>query len=154
MAFNIFLFAFVYFIPLIVLITSNTVIYLGLKRMRANIAQGVNTALSHKRIEMEQRILKSSLFFSLLLLSTRCLSRHHHHCFWLSLDLDTLRGGFLHFCLLCTRKFDCVSLGHIHLCLLRQIIRDVDSSSLHQYFNTISLDLRRSTIGGKVFVQS
>ena len=66
-AFNFFLFAFVYFIPLIVLITSNTVIYLGLKRMRANIAQGVNTALSHKRIEMEQRILKSSLFASLRL---------------------------------------------------------------------------------------
>ncbi len=50
---------FVYCVPLITLIVTNTTIYIGLKRMRDKIAHGVKTELSEKRIEMERHILKS-----------------------------------------------------------------------------------------------
>ncbi|CAF2536952.1 unnamed protein product [Rotaria sp. Silwood2] len=58
-SFNFFLFIVVYCIPLIILVVTNTIIYLGLKRMKYKISKGVKTELSHKRIEMEGRILKS-----------------------------------------------------------------------------------------------
>lgn len=60
-SFHIFLFVFVYFIPLIILLTTNTFIYIGLKRMRNKLAHGTKTDLSQKKIEMERRILKSIL---------------------------------------------------------------------------------------------
>ncbi len=58
-SFNLFIFVFVYCVPLITLIVTNTTIYIGLKRMRDKIAHGVKTELSEKRIEMERHILKS-----------------------------------------------------------------------------------------------
>ncbi|CAF1021720.1 unnamed protein product [Adineta steineri] len=58
-SFTYFLFVFVYFIPLVILIVSNTITLIGLKRMREKIKHGVNTPLSRKRIEMERRIIKS-----------------------------------------------------------------------------------------------
>jgi hypothetical protein len=57
--YNIVLFIFVYLIPLLILLTTNTIIYIGLKRMKNKIAHGVKTDLSQKKIEMERRILKS-----------------------------------------------------------------------------------------------
>ncbi len=60
-SFNLFIFVVVYCVPLIILIVTNTIIYIGLKRMREKIAHGVKTELSQKRIEMEQRILKSKI---------------------------------------------------------------------------------------------
>ncbi|CAF1406425.1 unnamed protein product [Rotaria sordida] len=58
-SFNFFLFIFVYCIPLIILVVTNSIIYFGLKRMKYKIIQGNKTELSQKRIEMEGRILKS-----------------------------------------------------------------------------------------------
>ena len=52
----------VYLIPLSILFIANTITLIGLKRMREKIKIGVQTVLSRKRIEMEQRILKSKLF--------------------------------------------------------------------------------------------
>ncbi len=59
-SFNLFLFIFVYFIPLIILLTTNTIIYCGLRRMKQKISKGIKTDLSQRRIEMERRILKSN----------------------------------------------------------------------------------------------
>jgi len=61
MTYNFVLFIFVYCIPLIILFTTNTIIYLGLKRMRTKLAEGAKTDFSQRRIEMEQRILKSNI---------------------------------------------------------------------------------------------
>ena len=61
-SFLIFLFVVVYLIPLGILFTSNTITLIGLKRMREKIKNGIQTVLNRKRIEMEQRILKSKLF--------------------------------------------------------------------------------------------
>ncbi|CAF1397344.1 unnamed protein product [Adineta steineri] len=58
-SFNLFIFVVVYCTPLIILLVTNSLIYLGLKRMRDKIAHGVKTELSQKRIDMERRILKS-----------------------------------------------------------------------------------------------
>ena len=59
MAFLFFLFIVVYCIPLIILITANTVTLQGLKRMREKIESGIQTALNRKRVEMERRIVRS-----------------------------------------------------------------------------------------------
>ncbi len=62
--YNVVLFIFIYLIPLIILLTTNTIIFIGLKRMKSKIAHGVKTDLSQRKIEMERRILKSkSLIF-------------------------------------------------------------------------------------------
>ncbi|CAF1034100.1 unnamed protein product [Rotaria magnacalcarata] len=58
-SFNIAIFVFVYCLPLVILFTTNSIIYLGLKRMRDKIAHGAKAELSQKRIDMERRILKS-----------------------------------------------------------------------------------------------
>lgn len=58
-SFLLFLFFVVYLIPLIILFTANTITLIGLKRMREKIKNGIQTVLNRKRIEMEQRILKS-----------------------------------------------------------------------------------------------
>ncbi|UJR29295.1 hypothetical protein I4U23_010509 [Adineta vaga] len=58
-AFNLFIFVVVYCVPLIILITTNSIIYTGLKRMREKIAHGVKAELSQRRVEMERRIFKS-----------------------------------------------------------------------------------------------
>lgn len=58
-SFNLFIFVVVYCIPLIVLVGSNTTIYVGLKSMQKKVEHGMKTELSNKRIEMERRILKS-----------------------------------------------------------------------------------------------
>ncbi len=58
-SFNLFIFVVVHCVPLIILTVTNTIIYIGLKRMCEKIARGVKTELSKKRIEMERRILKS-----------------------------------------------------------------------------------------------
>lgn len=59
MSYNFFLFICVYLLPLLILTISNTIIYVGLKRMKNRIKQGNKTDLSQKKIEMERRILKS-----------------------------------------------------------------------------------------------
>ncbi|CAF4378873.1 unnamed protein product [Rotaria magnacalcarata] len=48
-----------YFIPLVILITANSVTLMGLKSMRKKIESGIQTIFTRKRIEMERRILKS-----------------------------------------------------------------------------------------------
>jgi hypothetical protein len=53
----------VYCVPLIILTITNTIIYIGLKRMGEKIARGIKIELSKKRIEMEQRILKSKTHY-------------------------------------------------------------------------------------------
>ncbi|CAF3333282.1 unnamed protein product [Rotaria sp. Silwood2] len=53
-----FLFIVVYCIPLLILITANTMTWLGLKRMNVRITNGFQTAFTRKRVEMERRILK------------------------------------------------------------------------------------------------
>ena len=58
-SFTFFLFIFVYCIPLVILVVSNTVTLMGLKRMRQKIEHGLHAALNRKRIEMERRIVKS-----------------------------------------------------------------------------------------------
>ena len=58
-SFLLFLFFVVYLIPLIILFTANTITLMGLKRMREKIKSGIQTVLNRKRVEMEQRILKS-----------------------------------------------------------------------------------------------
>ena len=57
--YNLILFICVYLIPLIILLTTNTIIYLGLQRMKEKITHGAKADFSQKRIEMERRILKS-----------------------------------------------------------------------------------------------
>lgn len=59
-SFNLFIFVVVYCIPLVILVGSNTTIYVGLKSMQNKVAHGMKTELSNKRIEMERRILKST----------------------------------------------------------------------------------------------
>lgn len=59
-SFNIFLFVFVYTIPLIILLITNTIIYIGLKRMKDKVNQKEQ---SQKKIQMERRILKSNHFY-------------------------------------------------------------------------------------------
>ena len=59
MLYNLVIFIFIYLIPLIILITTNTIIYLGLKRMKNKITNGAKADLSQRKIEMERRILKS-----------------------------------------------------------------------------------------------
>ena len=64
--YNLILFFCVYLIPLIILITTNTIIYVGLQRMKSKISHGAKADFSQKRIEMERRILKSrNISFSL-----------------------------------------------------------------------------------------
>ncbi|CAF1101150.1 unnamed protein product [Rotaria sordida] len=58
-AYNLFIFVVVYCLPLTILVITNTIIYIGLRRMREKIAHGAKAELSQKRIEMERRILKS-----------------------------------------------------------------------------------------------
>ncbi|CAF2099745.1 unnamed protein product [Rotaria magnacalcarata] len=58
-SFLFFLFFVVYFIPLVILITANSVTLMGLKSMRKKIESGIQTIFTRKRIEMERRILKS-----------------------------------------------------------------------------------------------
>ncbi|CAF2521671.1 unnamed protein product [Rotaria sp. Silwood2] len=58
-SYNLFIFVVVYCLPLAILVTTNSIIYVGLKRMREKLAHGAKTELSQKRIEMERRILKS-----------------------------------------------------------------------------------------------
>ncbi|CAF2984196.1 unnamed protein product [Rotaria sp. Silwood2] len=53
-----FLFIVVYCIPLIILITANTITWFELKQMHKKIKNGFQTVFSRRRIEMEQRILK------------------------------------------------------------------------------------------------
>jgi len=67
-SFNLFIFVVVYCVPLIILTITNTIIYIGLKRMGEKIARGVKTELSKKRIEMERRVLKSKtiIFINLI----------------------------------------------------------------------------------------
>ncbi|CAF5146374.1 unnamed protein product, partial [Rotaria magnacalcarata] len=48
-----------YFIPLVILITANSVTLMGLKSMRKKIESGIQTIFTRKRIEMKRRILKS-----------------------------------------------------------------------------------------------
>jgi hypothetical protein len=57
--YNVVLFIFIYLIPLIILLTTNTIIFIGLKRMKNKTAHGIKADLSQKKIEMERRILKS-----------------------------------------------------------------------------------------------
>ena len=57
-----FIFVIVYCVPLIILVTTNTTIFIGLKRMREKLAHGAKADLSQKRIDMERRILKSKMF--------------------------------------------------------------------------------------------
>ncbi|CAF2399293.1 unnamed protein product [Rotaria sp. Silwood2] len=54
-----FLFIVVYCIPLIILITANTITWFELKQMHKKIKNGFQTVFSRRRIEMEQRILKN-----------------------------------------------------------------------------------------------
>ncbi|CAF1252698.1 unnamed protein product [Rotaria sp. Silwood1] len=58
-SYNLFIFVVVYCLPLAILVTSNTIIFIGLRRMREKLAHGAKAELSQKRIEMERRILKS-----------------------------------------------------------------------------------------------
>lgn len=58
-SFTFFLFFFVYLIPLLIIIVSNTITLINLKEMHDKIEHGHKTVLSRKRIEMEQRIVKS-----------------------------------------------------------------------------------------------
>lgn len=60
-AFLFFLFIVVYCIPLIILVTTNTITLQGLKRMREKVESGIQTALNRKRIEMERRVVRSKL---------------------------------------------------------------------------------------------
>lgn len=55
------LFVFIYCIPLVILVTTNTITLVGLKRMHDKIELGIQTALSRKRVEMERRIVKSKI---------------------------------------------------------------------------------------------
>ena len=48
-----------------ILIGSNTIIYIGLRRMRENLKRGLKTDFNQKRIDMEHRILKSKMNFIL-----------------------------------------------------------------------------------------
>lgn len=57
--YNLIIFFCVYLIPLIILIATNTTIYVGLQRMKNKITHGAKADFSQKRIEMERRILKS-----------------------------------------------------------------------------------------------
>ena len=68
-SFTFFLFIFVYCIPLVTLVVSNTVTLMGLKRMRQKIEHGLHAALNRKRIAMERRIVKSRKeIFSLIVI--------------------------------------------------------------------------------------
>ena len=58
-SFTLFLFVVVYCIPLIILVSSNTITLKALKQMHEKIDNGVQTVMSRKRIEMERRIVKS-----------------------------------------------------------------------------------------------
>ncbi|CAF4379401.1 unnamed protein product, partial [Rotaria socialis] len=58
-SFSIAIFVFVYCLPLVILLTANSIIYLEFKRMRDKIAHGAKAELSQKRIDMERRLLKS-----------------------------------------------------------------------------------------------
>ncbi|CAF1132630.1 unnamed protein product [Adineta steineri] len=59
LSFTIVIFIFIYCIPLIILIVTNTITMIGLKRMRENIERGLQLNFSQRRIEMERRILRS-----------------------------------------------------------------------------------------------
>ncbi|CAF3446262.1 unnamed protein product [Rotaria socialis] len=48
-----------YFIPLVIIITANSITLMGLKSMRNKIERGIQTIFNRKRIEMERRIIKS-----------------------------------------------------------------------------------------------
>ncbi|UJR17900.1 hypothetical protein I4U23_004799 [Adineta vaga] len=58
-SFTIVIFIFIYCIPLIILIGTNTTTMIGLRRMREKLERGIQQSFSRKRIEMERRILKS-----------------------------------------------------------------------------------------------
>ena len=60
-SFTFFLFFVVYCIPLIILVTANTITLRGLKQMRDKIENGIQTVMSRKRIESERRIVKSRI---------------------------------------------------------------------------------------------
>ncbi|CAF0904783.1 unnamed protein product [Rotaria sp. Silwood1] len=64
-SFTFFLFLFVYFIPLVILVATNTVTLIGFKQMREKIKRGIHTVFTRKRIEMEQRIVKSIIITTL-----------------------------------------------------------------------------------------
>ncbi len=91
MSFTFFLFIFVYFIPLFILITSNTITLIGLKRMREKIKHGIHTVLNRRRIEMERRIVKSKNLFSKNLNDNFSSShRCYYHHMWFHYHLDSL----------------------------------------------------------------
>jgi hypothetical protein len=50
-----------------ILIVSNTITLIGLKRMHEKIEHGMPTVLNRKRIEMERRILKSKKLLKTIL---------------------------------------------------------------------------------------
>ncbi len=50
-----------------ILIVSNTITLIGLKRMREKIEHGIHTVLNRKRIEMERRIVKSKKLLEIIL---------------------------------------------------------------------------------------
>ncbi|CAF4087606.1 unnamed protein product [Rotaria sp. Silwood2] len=64
-SFTFFLFFIVYFIPLVILIATNTVTLIGFKQMREKMKRGMHTIFTRKRIEMEQRIVKSIIITTL-----------------------------------------------------------------------------------------
>ena len=64
--FNMVIFIFLYLIPLTILIITNTIIYLGLKHMKAKITNEKKAELSQRKIEMERRILKSKILSFIL----------------------------------------------------------------------------------------
>ncbi len=47
-----------------ILIVTNTITLIGLKRMRDKIEHGIHTVLNRKRIRMEQRIVKGKKRFN------------------------------------------------------------------------------------------
>ncbi|CAF1481739.1 unnamed protein product [Adineta ricciae] len=58
-SFTIVIFIFIYCVPLLILIGTNTMAMIGLRRMREKLERGIQQNFSRKRIEMERRLIKS-----------------------------------------------------------------------------------------------
>jgi hypothetical protein len=116
--YNIVLFIFVYLIPLLILLITNTIIYIGLKRMKNKIVHGVKTDLSQKKIEMERRILKSK---SLILIENRKqklfnLKRHYNNSMRFYRYMDIICSCFFYNSI-SWKRYSTTSIRIIYLCL-------------------------------------
>lgn len=137
LSFTVVIFVFVYCVPLVILVVTNSITLHGLQRMHEKIERGLRAGFNRRRIEMERRILKSESIGSSAWRSFVLSRRYHDNHVRFLHHLDTVCG-------VCTNHDVSRSRArhtadrHVDRVDLRQVLGRVDSAALHLHIDSVS----------------